>query len=145
MTFHLFIDTDSIIFISEPGVPDPPTGDFLGDLTNELKEGQFITQFVSLGPKTYAWEANDGDTCVKLKGFTLNPRVHKIVNMHSMLDMLHQEDVLEIHYDNVLRRVKPKLQITSDSMIKRLRVTYDKRVITSRTNFTTRPYGYIEE
>ena len=38
----LYFDTDSVIFVSRPGVIDPPTGDFLGDLTNELKPGQHI-------------------------------------------------------------------------------------------------------
>jgi hypothetical protein len=45
----LYVDTDSLVYIHKPGHVDPPTGNFLGDLTNELKPGQHITEFVSLG------------------------------------------------------------------------------------------------
>ncbi|KAJ8018953.1 hypothetical protein HOLleu_42763 [Holothuria leucospilota] len=31
----LYFDTDSVVYISRPGEWDPPTGDYLGDLTNE--------------------------------------------------------------------------------------------------------------
>ncbi len=33
----LYYDTDSVIYVSEPGKPDPPLGNYLGDLTDELK------------------------------------------------------------------------------------------------------------
>jgi hypothetical protein len=45
----VFCIVDSIVFIHKPGQVDPPTGNFLGDLTNELKPGQHIIEFVSLG------------------------------------------------------------------------------------------------
>ena len=35
----LYFDTDSLIYIAEQGVPDLETGNFLGDLTDELKPG----------------------------------------------------------------------------------------------------------
>ena len=47
----LYYDTDSVIFVSKPGEPEPPLGPYLGQLTNELKDG-YITTFVSGGPKT---------------------------------------------------------------------------------------------
>ena len=46
----LYYDTDSVIYVSEPGKPDPPLGNYLGDLTDELN-GDHITEFVSGGPK----------------------------------------------------------------------------------------------
>ncbi len=55
--------SDSVIFISHPG-QDPPTGSFLGDMTNELDEygqGSFIEEFVSTGPKVYAYAVRTGD------------------------------------------------------------------------------------
>ena len=35
----LYYDTDSVIYVHEPGKPDPPLGDYLGDLTDELNGG----------------------------------------------------------------------------------------------------------
>ena len=46
----LYYDTDSVIYIERPGTCSPPTGDYLGDMTDEL-DGGHITEFVSGGPK----------------------------------------------------------------------------------------------
>ena len=32
----LYYDTDSVIYVHQPGKPDPPLGNYLGDLTDEL-------------------------------------------------------------------------------------------------------------
>ena len=44
----LYFDTDSIIYVSKPGEWEPPTGDYLGDLTDEIdpKDGQYIASFL---------------------------------------------------------------------------------------------------
>ncbi|XP_033096042.1 uncharacterized protein LOC117100449 [Anneissia japonica] len=49
----LYYDTDSIIFTVKPNEWEPPLGDYLGELTNEIdpKDGNHITQFVSGGLK----------------------------------------------------------------------------------------------
>ncbi|XP_055342667.1 uncharacterized protein LOC129591156 isoform X2 [Paramacrobiotus metropolitanus] len=94
----LYFDTDSIFFVTRPGAVDPPTGIFLGDLTNELKPGQYITQFVSLGAKTYAYVTNDGASVVKVKGFTINGRTSEQINYTTMLDMLENRNVVDILY-----------------------------------------------
>ena len=55
----LYCDTDSVVYVLKDN--DPPkvkTGDYLGNLTNELEEygpGSFIQEFVSGGPKNYAF------------------------------------------------------------------------------------------
>jgi hypothetical protein len=55
----LYCDTDSDIYVQKVGEPPKVvTGDYLGDLTNELEEfgsGSFIQEFVSSGPKNYAF------------------------------------------------------------------------------------------
>ena len=35
----LYYDTDSVVYVHEPSKPDPPLGDYLGDLTDELNGG----------------------------------------------------------------------------------------------------------
>ena len=68
----LYYDTDSVIYVHEPGKPDPPLGDYLGDLTDELDPGDYITTFISGGPKNYAYLTNNGKTETKIRGITLN-------------------------------------------------------------------------
>ena len=55
----LYMDTDSVIFTSLRGQDMPPLGDFLGQLTDELAAGQYITAFISSGPKSYSYRLND--------------------------------------------------------------------------------------
>ncbi|EFA12623.1 hypothetical protein TcasGA2_TC010250 [Tribolium castaneum] len=50
----LYFDTDSIVFVKRKDEYLPPTGNFLGDLTDEISEygsGSFISEFVSGGQK----------------------------------------------------------------------------------------------
>ena len=68
----LYYDTDSVIYVHEPGKPDPPMGDYLRDLTDELDPGDYITTFISGGPKNYAYLTNNGKTETKIRGITLN-------------------------------------------------------------------------
>ena len=55
----LYYDTDSVIYVHKPGKPDPPLGNYLGDLTDELDDGDYITSFVSGGPKNYAYRTKE--------------------------------------------------------------------------------------
>lgn len=54
----LYFDTDSVIFTSQPGEWMPPLGDYLGELTNELDDGDYISTFASGGPKNYTYQTN---------------------------------------------------------------------------------------
>jgi hypothetical protein len=69
----LYCDTDSIIYEK---AQDPSKnliiGNFLGEMTNELDENDCIVDFVSGGPKNYAYRTKKGKAVVKVKGFTLN-------------------------------------------------------------------------
>ena len=66
----LYYDTDSVIYVHEPGKPEPPLGNYLGDLTDELN-GDYITSFVSGGPKNYAYRTKNGKTDTKVRGIRL--------------------------------------------------------------------------
>lgn len=69
-TNAVYCDTDSIFYITSPSVV-LPTGDFLGQLKDELKEGEYITNFVSGGPKNYAYVTNKKHAVIKIKGFSM--------------------------------------------------------------------------
>jgi len=58
---ELITDTDPIIYIQDDA--EPPLidcGDKLGSMTNELQPGEFIEEFVSGGPKNYAYTVVGG-------------------------------------------------------------------------------------
>ena len=44
----LYYDTDSVIYLSQPGQPEPRLGNYIGDFTDELG-GEHITVFASAG------------------------------------------------------------------------------------------------
>ena len=68
----LYYDTDSVIYMSRPGQYDPPLGDYLGELTDELEAGEHIVEFVSGGPKNYGYKINKNKETCKVRGFNLN-------------------------------------------------------------------------
>ena len=60
----LHFDTDSVIYTSRPGGWGPPSGDYLGERTNELDDEDCITTFVSGGSKNYAYQKKWKDDVV---------------------------------------------------------------------------------
>ena len=57
---------DSVIYVSKDGEWEPPTGSYLGELTDEL-EGGHITTFVSGGPKTMRMKQTLAKPCAKFE------------------------------------------------------------------------------
>ena len=64
-------DADSCLYFDRPGGNTIDTGDSLGELTDELK-GSHIVKWVGTGPKSYAYETDDGGVTTKVNSFTLN-------------------------------------------------------------------------
>ena len=87
----LYFDTDSVIFSWKPGHPDIPLGDFLGEMTNELDDGDYIIDFTSAGPKNYGYKTKNGKVCCKVRGFTLNARGQQQLNYNIMRQNLLEE------------------------------------------------------
>jgi hypothetical protein len=51
-----YFDKDSILYVQkESEYPPIEPGDYLGDITNELKTGEYIDEFASGVPKNYAY------------------------------------------------------------------------------------------
>ena len=71
----LYFDTDSVVYKWKPGEPDIPIGVYLGEMTNELEDpkrpNDYITEFVSGGPKNYGYVTAKGAVCCKVRGFSL--------------------------------------------------------------------------
>ena len=142
----LYYDTDSVIYVHEPGKPDPPLGDYLGDLTDELDAGDYITTFISGGPKNYAYLTNNGKTETKIRGITLNYDATKTINMDVMRHLVdsyvngHMEEKVTVENPHKITRDKKEKNIVTKKMKKDYRIVYNKRVITE--NYGTLPYGY---
>ena len=82
----IYCDSDSVIYIQlrdEHNLIEP--GDKLGDMTSELRPRECVSEFVSVGPKNYAYKVIDTvtgrmDTVCKVRGITLNYNAKQLVN-----------------------------------------------------------------
>ena len=121
-------------------------GPYLGDLTDEIGGGDYITEICSGGPKTYGYRTASGKTCMKAKGITLNAKNSKLIKLDTLIDLVdhHLADRDNTRYilactDNIVRD-KKRMTLKNTSVVKRFKVMYNKRVL--RSDFTTLPYGY---
>ena len=147
----MYFDADSVIYTKKPAESSIPTGNYLGEFTNELDEGDHITEFVAAGPKNYAYETFKGNQCCKVRGFTLNARGQKILNFNSMKNLvldeiLNEEEeeqprTLTLHNPHKITRCAATKTIKTVSQNKMYKLVFNKRVIDHDT-FQSFPYGY---
>jgi hypothetical protein len=96
----VYCDTDSLIYEkSDNEKENLPVGPYLGDLTNELDEDDVIIDFVSSGPKSYAYRTKKGKVVVKMKGFTMNSTNAPAFSFENVMNVtlngiLTNEDIL---------------------------------------------------
>ena len=142
----LYYDTDSVVYVHEPGKPDPPLGDYLGDLTDELNGG-YITTFISGGPKNYGYVTNTGEAILKIRGLSLTYDASKTLNIGTMRDLVEsyvvdgaRNEKVTINIPNKITRDKKEKHIVTKRTKKDYRVVYNKRVVNE--NYETVPYGY---
>jgi hypothetical protein len=83
----LYCDTDSFLYIQEESEPRlVECGNNLGDMTNELKPGEYTDELVSGGPKNYAYKIYNKDvrsenlTLAGLRGVHLSCSVVRVSN-----------------------------------------------------------------
>lgn len=143
----LYFDTDSIIYISRPNEYEPSLGDYLGQFTNELSptDGNHITEFVSTGPKSYAYKTDKGYTECTLKGITFNHIVEMMITFDKYKDIVlnDQRQVVSVPQLNFLRD-KDSWEVRTKESEKKFKFTYDKRVVLTEGPliYTTLPFGY---
>ena len=139
----LYFDTDSIIYVKVPGQYDPPLGDYLGDFTDEVKKkgANYITEFISAGPKNYAYKMDNGKTSCTVKGFTLNHISSLVVNFDSIREIVLNDREKKLQVEQLkFTRDKKNWFIKTDIVSKMYGFVYDKRVLLD--SFYTLPYGY---
>ena len=146
----LYYDTDSVIYSCKPGQTTIALGNYLGDMTSELNEDDYITEFVSGGAKNYGYLSKQGKSCCNVRGFTLNSRGSQYLNYEVMKQNVLEEitDPLDEERRTVpitnpyffVRETKTK-KIKTVECIKQYGLMFDKRVIDKDT-FMSYPYGY---
>ena len=89
----IYMDTDSVVFKSKNGFLCLQTGPYLGNLTSEISpsEGGYIVQFVSGGPKNYAYKTPTNFQVCKIKGFSLNSKNRLLLNFDELKNMIVNE------------------------------------------------------
>ncbi|XP_070546210.1 uncharacterized protein [Ptychodera flava] len=142
----LYFDTDSVIFVSKPDQYEPPLGDYLGDLTNELDPpSNFITKFVSGGAKNYAFclaqpDRKGNTTLCKVRGITLNYRNSLDVNFDAITRLVTTCPTSTITVNDPVKIRRVGCNVVSKSESKKYALVYDKRALIG--NYKTLPYGY---
>ncbi|CAH3114804.1 unnamed protein product, partial [Pocillopora meandrina] len=145
----LYYDTDSVIYTWKPGQTEIPLGDYLGDMTNELDEGDYIMEFVSGGAKNYGYATKHGKIECKVRGFSLNVRGAKQLNYQVM-----RQNILDEIFDPQDERrdtdiVNPRhfkrdpiaKKIKTETQVKKYGLVFDKREPHEGT-IKSYPYGY---
>lgn len=143
----LYYDTDSVIYVSRPGEFDVPTGEFVGDMTDELDaygSGSYIEEFVSGGPKNYAYKListkyNEEKTVCKVKGISLNHATSQLINFKCIKDMiLETSEPVNIFSKNI-RRTK-EYEVVTKIETKIYKPNSTKRKFSD--DHSSVPYGY---
>ena len=128
---------DSVCFVAKPGYPEPELGQYLGDLTDQLADDygpdSFCTEFVSAGPKNYAYRvAVGGDlknikTVIKVRGISINSSCVDTVTFDNLKDMvLNNTPANTIHIPAQIVRL-PGWRIVTRPSSKKWQVCLNKR------------------
>ena len=119
-------------------------------MTSELKPQQFITEFVSAGPKNYAYKIMDNKnvskTVCKVRGITLNYNASQLVNFEVIKDMIlnrEPDHIVNVHTENKIKRKRKiggAVSILTEPEDKLYRVSFFKRRRLNDNNSI--PFGY---
>ena len=104
----MYSDTDSIIYRHMDGMYNPSLREFVWGITEELG-GRYITEYVSNGPKNYAYRSGDGIHVVMVKSFTLNCVASQQLTVDVMKEMAISEKEEHIIV-NELRKIRKHLE-----------------------------------
>ena len=148
----LYFDTDSLVYYRETSDREIPCGDHLGqfkdEITSEYGSSAKIEEFVTCGPKNYAYKvrlpSGELKTVTKTKGITLNTLTLQMIDYEFMLEAAKKYIAGED--ENQPTRV-PQFNIISDShhnihtkyFSKAYRVVSKKRIVQHNCTF---PYGF---
>ncbi|XP_074596429.1 uncharacterized protein LOC141857628 [Brevipalpus obovatus] len=148
----IYFDTDSLVYSRKLADREIESGDHLGQLKDEILSdygsGASIQEFVTCGPKNYAFNVRLADgtikSKIKTKGITLNKATLQFINYDFMIDAAKKYS----RKDSGERSAKvPQFNIVVDShhnlitkyFSKAYRVVSEKRIVQNNITF---PYGF---
>ncbi|CAF1110114.1 unnamed protein product [Brachionus calyciflorus] len=140
---QVFYSTNEDMHAGIHGQYDPQLGDYFGDFTDEVKKkgANYITEFISAGPKNYAYKMDNGKTSCTVKGFTLNHISSLVVNFDSIRENVLNDREKKLQVEQLkFTRDKKNWFIKTDIVSKMYGFVYDKRVLLD--SFYTLPNGY---
>ena len=143
-------DTDSVAWLSRPGLPDLPLGTHLGDLTDQVADdhgpGSFIIELAAGGPKNYGYvvavggDLNNLRTVIKVRGISINMSCKELVTYPNLKALVMGEmNPLNIPIPHQIARL-PDWRIVTRSSSKKWQAVNTKRRRVDREH--TVPHGY---
>ncbi|VDK59201.1 unnamed protein product [Anisakis simplex] len=144
----LYVDTDSVCYISRPGLPDIPEGELLGEMSREYAE-YIIEEFVAAGPKQYGLKLRHRETeeqkyILKIRGFTLDHTAKELLSYDVLKDMVickygeNRKKRVTLSYPHI-KRTKYS-NVYTVNLSKTYAAVYGKGTVMK--NFETRPFGF---
>ena len=148
--FLFLLLTDSVAYLSMPGKPDPPIGQHLGELTDQISDdygpGSICYEFCAGGAKNYACKVAIGGrmdnvkVCIKVRGITINSSNDDIITFDNLKSMvLNGNKARTVPFPHQIARL-PGWRIVTRDTSKKWQVCLNKRRRIDKTN--TVPYGY---
>lgn len=146
----LYYDTDSVIFSTDVtrDTYTPPTGEFLGQMTNELSEygpGAYIVELACLAPKVYSFIVktanNEFIEVCKVKGISLNYSTKDLINFNVMKSIALDQckGPITVEYKAIRRSKMHEVLTTPESKTFNPVITKRRKIC----NHDSVPYGYI--
>lgn len=140
----MYCDTDSVIYehvIAEGNGP-VNQGLGLGQWESELVEGEVMTEFVGMAPKSYGYKTNMGKKILHMKGISLGYKDNAVrFNMENMKRLIDRDiEKLSTPAFNQFVRDKKQKNIFNRTMVKQVSFAFDKRMLAG--DYQTRPFGY---
>jgi hypothetical protein len=113
-------------------------------LTHEIDDDDHIVEFVSGGPKQYAFRTEKGKEVWKIRGFSLNYANSKLVHFDALKDYIlnvnpKRNTTLVDHFKVI--RDKTTFEVTSRAEAKHYQPVFRKRVL-GPDGISSLPYGW---
>ena len=93
--------------------------------------------------KNYGFRTKNGESELKIRGFTLKPEVEKSLNLTTLIELVQKQDFakkIDVKMGTTIVRDKVSWDLKTMENKKSYGLVYDKRHIQS--DFSTIPFGY---